>query len=282
MVVLFVILVVAVAATIGVGVLAHRRQWSLAGGPTAAGEKMARRFGPVSAALIAVVAGCLVVYALGLGLGKLAVHTQSRFDRPIFDWVYPRVNDNLFTRLNGKFTQMGNNPIVEVVCTISVILLACAYQRRWWLPTIAIIGAFVDQKVLYKLFGKVIHRTHPIATGFGNYPSGGVGRLIAIYGVIVLLAIMLIPSLSRAWKAGLWTGLATAAVIESFTRIYLSKHWTTDSVFSLVLGTTLLLVNIAAVTALARVGRTPPRRPVPAGPARHTREPLTDEQRRVT
>ncbi len=256
MALLFVILVVALAATIGVGTLAHRRSWSLAGGPDSWGRAAAERFGAVPGALLVLVPGCIVVFVVGLGLGYLAKGTQSGFDRPIFDWINPRVDDGLFTRLMSKFTQMGNNPITEVLCTVSVIILACAYKRRWWLPTIAIIVAFVDQKIIWKVLGKIIHREHPIA-GFGSYPSGGVGRLVSIYGVILLLVIMLIPTLSRAWKAGLWTGLAAAGVLESFTRIYLSKHWTTDAVFALPLATLLLLVNIAAVVALARLGTAP-------------------------
>ncbi len=75
--------------------------------------------GNVLAALAIFIIGGLVVFGIGLGLGNLAKCTQSGFDRPIFDWVHARVTDTLFTRLNGKFTQMGNNPIVEVVCTIS-------------------------------------------------------------------------------------------------------------------------------------------------------------------
>jgi hypothetical protein len=75
--------------------------------------------------------------------------------------------------------------------------------------------------------------------------------LLGVYAPIVILAIMVIPRLSRAWRAGLWTGLATAGVIEAFTRVYLSKHWFTDALFALPFGTLLLLTNVAAITALA-------------------------------
>lgn len=255
MALLYAILVVALAATVGTGILAIRGGWSYAG-PVSWGSSASRRMGNVLAALAIFIIGGLVVFGIGVALGYLAKGTQSGFDRPIFDWVQARVTDTLFTRLNSKFTQMGNNPIVEIVCTFAVILLACAYKRRWWLPTIAIVFAFTDQKVIWKLLGKIIHRDHPIA-GFGSYPSGGVGRLVSIYGVILLLVIMLLPTLSRAWRIGLWTGLIAAGVLETYTRIYLSKHWTTDSVFGLVLGTCLLLVNVAAVTALSRIGDGP-------------------------
>ncbi len=100
------------------------------------------------------------------------------------------------------------------------------------------------------MLGKIIHRDHPIATGFGSYPSGGVGRLVSIYGVILLLVDHAASDAQPRLATGLWTGLSPPASSSPYTRIYLSKHWTTDSVFGLVLGTWLLLVNVAAVTAL--------------------------------
>ena len=246
---LVVLFVLCVVAPIGAGVLAHRRGASLVGGPAAWGSRAAQRFGPVGGA-----AGVLVVGALGtavvcLGLGFLAKAVEHGVDRPVFDWVHPRVGANRFTSANEKLTLIGNNPIVQLVSLVAIIVLAAAYRRRWWLPVLAIGVAVLSEKYLQKFLGKTVDRGHPPTT-LGTFPSGGVGRILAVYGTIAVLVIVLAPTLSRAWRAGLWTGVVTAAVIEAFTRVYLSKHWLTDALFGLPFGALLMLTLGTATFAL--------------------------------
>lgn len=190
-----------------------------------------------------------MVIAVGLALGFLAKALQDGVDRPVFDWVQGRVRNNSFTRLNEKLTLVGNTPTAELVRLFSVLILAFAYRRRWWLPTAGIVVAFVSERYLQKILAKIVDRGHPPTT-LGTYPSGGLGRIIAIYGLVVLLVIRLQPTLSKPCRAGLWTGVITAAVVEAFTRVYLSKHWLTDAMFALPFGVLLLLTNVAAVSAI--------------------------------
>lgn len=250
MTVLAAVLASLIVISIATGCLAHRNGRSLGGGPTAWGEAAARRLGRLGGALAIVVVGWVVVIAVGLALGFLARALQDGVDRPVFDWVQGRVRNNPFTRLNEKLTLVGNTPTAELVCLFSVLILAFAYRRRWWLPTAGIVVAFVSERYLQKILAKIVDRGHPPTT-LGTYPSGGVGRIIAIYGLVVLLVILLQPTLSKSWRAGLWTGVITAAVVEAFTRVYLSKHWLTDAMFALPFGVLLLLTNVAAVSAIA-------------------------------
>jgi hypothetical protein len=259
--------VLAVVVPIAVGVVAHRAGWSLAGGPLAWGAAAARRFGRAGGTLLIVVVGWVVTIAVGLALGFLAKSLQSSVDEPIFNWVHPRVpGGSEFTTLNAKLTLIGNLPIIQLVVLVAGIVLAFAYRRRWWLPVIALLVALFGEKYLQKLLGKVVDRGHPPTT-LGTYPSGGVGRILAIYGVVMVLVIVLQPRLSRAWRAGLWTGVATAAVVEAFTRVYLSKHWFTDALFGLVFGTLLLLTHVAAVSAAAGAAADSPTALPPPGGA---------------
>ena len=245
--------VLLVAGTVGAGLLAYRRP-SSSGGPSIWGAAAARRFGPGPGALIVLVLGLAVTAVVGLALGFLAKAVQRHVDEPAFRWVHGRVHDgNLFSHAQDKLTLVGNNPIVQLVCFFSVLVLACAYRRRWWLPVLAVAVALVTEKYLQRFLGHVVDRGHPPTT-LGTYPSGGVGRILAVYGTIMILVLLLQPRLSRAWRIGLWTGLAAAAVMEAFSRLYLSKHWLTDALFGLPFGTLLLLTNVTAVCAL--VGRT--------------------------
>lgn len=254
MAVLVLVFVLAVVITIALGTAAHRRGWTVLGRPQAWGSAAAARFGGVPGALLLVLVGIVVTAVLGLGLGFLAKAIQRGVDEPVFRWVHARVRVNTFTSGNEKLTMLGNNPIVQLVALVAVIILAAAYRRRWWLPVAGIAAALLVEKYLQKFLGKVVDRGHPPTT-LGTFPSGGVGRILAVYGTIMILAILVQPCLSRAWRAGLWTGLATGAVVETFTRVYLSKHWLTDAVFGLPFGALLLLTNVAAISALAAPSR---------------------------
>lgn len=252
MTVLVLCFVLAVAIPVAVGGLAHRCHWSLAGGPAAWGAAAARRFGRAGGTLCVLAAGWAVTVAVGSALGFAAKRLQSAVDEPIFRWVHPRVpGSSEFTTVNAKLTLLGNLPTVQLVVLIAGIVLAFAYRRRWWLPVGSLLVALFAEKYLQKLLAKVADRGHPPTT-LGTYPSGGVGRILAVYGVVLILVMLLQPTLSRAWRAGLWTGVATAAVVEAYTRVYLSKHWFTDALFGLVFGMLLLVTHVAAVSAAAR------------------------------
>jgi hypothetical protein len=253
MALLALILALAFVVPVSVGVLAYRLHWSLFGGPTRWGNAAASRFGRVGGALVIAIPGWAVSLGVGVLLGKLAKKLTHRVDKPVLDWVLKRVpvgSTSEFTKLNNKLTLIGNNPVIELVVAISFIILAFAYRSRWYIPLLALFGAFGAEKLIHRELSKIVHRPKPIA-GAGTYPSGGVERILAIDCAVIVLVILLIPMLSRAWRAGLWTGLFTAAVVEAFTRVYLSKHWMTDAVFSLITGGLLALTTIAAVTALA-------------------------------
>ena len=251
MFVLVLLFVVLVVAAVGAGVLAHRRAWTVAGGPLAWGQALGGRFGAGGGAAVALVAGAAVTAVVGLGMGFLAKAVENPVDHPIFRWVRPRADPaSKFSDLNEKLTMMGNNPITQLVALLAAVVLAFAFgRRRWPVPVVALVVAVVLEKYLQKFLGRVVDRGHPPTT-LGTYPSGGVGRILAIYGTVVVLVIVLQPTLRREWRAGLWTGVVTAAVIEAYSRVYLSKHWFTDAAFGLVFGGLLLLTMATAVAAL--------------------------------
>lgn len=248
---LAVMLAVGIALAAGSGVLAYRLNWSMpAGGPARWGRSAARRVGAIPAAVAILALGTGAVTILSLPVGYLAKALEHSVDVPTFHYISDRVRGTShITTLNAKLTVIGNNGNVQVVCLLAGILFAAIWRRNFWVPLVLIASMFFLERYSQRWLAHTVDRGHPPTT-LGTFPSGGVARLLAIYGLILVLSVVLLPGLSRGWRVGLYTGLGTMAVIEAFTRVYLSKHWLTDAVGGFIFGYLLLIVATAAAAAL--------------------------------
>lgn len=251
---------------VAAGSVAYRTGWTMPiGGPTAWGLAAARRSGAIPAAIAIFVGGAIVTWAVSLPVGFLAKALEGPVDRPAYRFAQHRVHAGKFTALNEKLTVMGNNSEVQLICLFAVIVLACAYGRRWWVPVVLTVGMFYLERYAQRSLARVVHRGHPPTT-LGTFPSGGVARVISVYGLLIVLALLLAPGITHAFRVGIYTGLGTAAAIEAYTRWYLAKHWITDAISGLVFGYLLLAVGTAAAAALTysygpgRDASTPPSR----------------------
>ena len=245
------ILALAIAAVLAIGVMAYRRSWALpAGGPSQWGRAAAGRFGAIPATLAILVGGGLLATALSLPVGYLARSLDSPLDKPALSFTLNHVDPaSKFSSLNLKLTVLGNNGQIQLLGLLAVILLAFAWQRNWWVPVVLLVAVFYIERYSQRSLAMIVHRGHP-PTSLGTFPSGGVGRILSVYGLVLVLVLMLIPALSRAWRAGLFTGLGLAAVVEAYTRWYLAKHWVTDAAGAIIFGYLLLAVAAAAAAAL--------------------------------
>src|ERR1700712_5739222 len=143
MIVLIVIFVLCVALCAALGLAAYRGGWSMpSGGPTTWGRAAAARYGAGPAALFIFVGGSLVTWVLTLPVGFLAKALGGPLDHPAFRFTQSRVHANKFTSLNDKLTVMGNNSEIQLICLFAVIVLACAYGRRWWVPVVLTVAMF--------------------------------------------------------------------------------------------------------------------------------------------
>ena len=286
------IFVLAVAAVVAVGVAAYRQAWSLpGGGPSQWGRTAAARVGAIPATVAILVGGGLAATALSLPVGFLAKALESPVDKPSLSFALNHVRpDSKFTSLNLKLTVFGNNGQIQLICLVAVILLAFAWRRNWWVPVVLVVAVFYLERYSQRSLASIVDRGHP-PTSLGTFPSGGVGRILSVYGLVLVLILALLPTLSRAWRAGLFTGLAVAAVVEGYTRWYLSKHWLTDAVGAILFGYLLLAVAAAAAAALTSTfaptttfppsGSTPSEAadPGPSSTAKHSLEPSATRRR---
>jgi hypothetical protein len=249
---LFVIFALCIAVCLVLGAAAYRSGWTMPrGGPAAWGRAAAARYGAGPAALFIFVGGAIATWVLTLPVGFLAKALEGPLDHPAYRFTKSRVDaGSKFTALNTKLTVMGNNSEIQLICLFAIVVLACAYARHWWVPVVLTVGMFYLERYAQRSLANVVDRGHPPGT-LGTFPSGGVARLISVYGLLIVLALFLAPQITRAFRVGIYTGLGTAAVVEAYTRWYLAKHWITDALGALVFGYLLLAVGTAAAAALA-------------------------------
>jgi membrane-associated phospholipid phosphatase len=218
------------------------------------------RFTPVGAAAVLGAVGTaiatLVTYLLGL-----LTHLTGGFDLSVFQWTAIHVNEVTgavtppksetyihWARAAQLMTDVGNKHQIWYVSIVAAILLALAYKERFWIPPLCIAGAVIAQHYLQIWVGNAVHRGHPPTT-LGTYPSGGVARIIAVYGLIAFLILVRFKP-ARAWAVALWTFIALLAVQESYSRWFLQKHWLTDIIGGAIFGILLLAANCIATLAI--------------------------------
>jgi membrane-associated phospholipid phosphatase len=198
-------------------------------------------------------------------LGRVALRLENAWDLPVFTWFRDHQATAGPHRLMEILTQMGNRPVVYVVtCVAAVVLALLAPRRRWAPPALAVLAVLIEQVVRVGLL-KVVDRGHP-PTSAGTWPSGGVGRIIAIYGFIAFLvfwcAVRRAPAMAadrrtRRGAVALGVLIALMAIVEGYTRLYLLKHWLTDVLGGYVFGGLLLAVFVYAGRALLDADRPP-------------------------
>ena len=216
----------------------------------AAGDGLADSLGRVPAAFGVAGALSAVVVAVCWPLGWLAGKSESGVDHPVFRWV-PHHQTSAMTSLMKVATLMGNRFEIKIVMAVACVGFALLLRQRAVLPVLAIVGSFVLERYTQKILSLVVHRGHPPTT-LGTYPSGGCGRLIAIYGLIVFLVL-------HFWRPGrrvvlaAWSLLAVAGWVEGYSRIYLEKHWATDVVGGWIFGALLLGALVGTVWVLLGV-----------------------------
>ena len=217
--------------------------------PVAWGRLLAERTGVVAAGLVIALAGTQAVFLLGVPIGWAATKLEKPVDHPVFNFIYPRVHENAFTDVMKVLTKMGNIFEIRIECVIGAVLLGLLWRRYFYLPAAIILSTFILEKFMQKGLAKIIDRGHPVTT-LGTYPSGGCARLLSIGGIMVFLALLALPAVSRRVKITTWTVFAVLVWCEAFSRMYLSKHWLTDAIGGVILGVLLLLAVVSATAAL--------------------------------
>jgi membrane-associated phospholipid phosphatase len=194
--------------------------------------------------------GLAVAFAVSLVFGEVA-HHLNHSQQSAFDW-FASHQIQWWTRLNRRYTVIGNVDPVRKVALLSAVVLAVAYRRRWWFPPLMIAAALATEQVLRMAIAQIVYRGD--LPSIGSFPSGGCSRILAVYGIIVWLTLHVVRAGPRV-RLGAWTALALMVVVEGWTRIYLGGHFFLDVPGGWVFGTLLLLTLIQAARTLEHKGQ---------------------------
>ena len=211
-------------------------------------------FGRVSGAILTLAAGTGVIIAICWPIGY-AARKFTAHDHSVYNWVLPRAHTHWLHSAMSTLTKMSNNRESQVVAGAFMVLLTLAWLRHRrgigvLVPAVLLITAYELEHQLQHTLKLLAHRTGPVPADLGAYPSGGVARLISIYGLIIYLVLRRYGLTRTKWAVAAWTVLTAAVYTEAYSRLYLGKHWISDIVGGLVFGALLLAVLIAATRLL--------------------------------
>jgi hypothetical protein len=139
-----------------------------------------------------------------------------------------------------------------------------------------LIFGYLAEKYSQIILKTVVDRGHPPTT-HGTWPSGGMGRLTVVYGLLFFFVVRRFwPNSPRAWAA-CWTLLAVCGSIQAYARLNNLEHWTTDVVGGAVYGVLLLAMMLISYAGFGRVKRqvaAPTPEPMPVASVTPPREPV--------
>jgi hypothetical protein len=247
--------------------LAYRVGPKFAGGRVAARTRLAvegliTAFGRPGAAVVVVLAWSALIVAVFWPIGVLMHSLENAVDWPVLTWVTSRRNP-AFEDFNWFYTYLGDREPLKWVTGVGAVIFAVLWRRRFWIPLVAILAQFPIEQYVQAIVRGGVDRGHP-PTGLGSYPSGGIARIVMVFGTLALF-VALTWRVGRRAHVALGTFVLLLASYEGYSRIYTQKHWLTDVISGLVFGPALFLGFAVAVCVLA--GRYPGEPVKPAEPA---------------
>ena len=205
--------------------------------------------GTFPAYVLIVSASLPLIVIIGFAAGMVSTHRPFwSLNVSLFEW-FGREGPSVPTMLNlfRPVSRIASwHPVILIGGVASIGLVLLAKQQRWLAPVLVALAIFVERSVQVTI-GYFVHQPHPPTT-VASYPSGGVARVVAVYGFIAFLYLRLLPR--HGWRTSVlvWTCVALFGFLEGVARATLLLHWPFDIPGGWLLGILLLAVMMAAVT----------------------------------
>jgi len=194
-------------------------------------------------------AGGVLAYKVMDLLGPTVIKQGPLIDEPMYRWTVDH-QVKWWGDVMERLTKLGNSQPTWGAAGAAAATLAVAWPRRKWVPPVALGAAFVVERCVTLALRRKFGRPGPPSSPLGTYPSGGVDRVVYLYGLIAYLTWREFSGTpqGKAWAIG---AVAALSFNEAYSREYLSKHWFTDILSGLFYGAVLLAPSIAAVRLFA-------------------------------
>lgn len=250
----FAVVLVAGAVAIAYAERVHAPAWGrrLSTKMSDLADMSAGAIGRIGTGAIVVLAGWSMVIIAGWLLGEAAHKLEPTIDKPSFNWWQDHYLTGSWHGAWWKLTDIGSPPVTQIMTLAGAALLAVLYfgRHQWWLPSLVLLVSYPAEKYSQTILKLVVDRGHPPTT-MGTWPSGGMGRLIDVYGLIIYFVLMRYWRGSRRmWALGL-TLLALCASVQAYARINNLEHWMTDVIGGFVYGVLLLILFVLVHRAMS-------------------------------
>jgi membrane-associated phospholipid phosphatase len=181
-------------------------------------------------------------------LGMLSRHRPLRsLNNDVLHHYDSGLNAHLTSAMK-ILTQMGNFWQIVVAAVLGAVLLTLLSRTSRWVPAVLILTGLVGSRYLPKIVTNITRVPHP-PTDLGTYPSGGVTRLVVIYGILFFVGLRLFAVARPRLRAAVWSLFALMTWTEAYSRVHLQKHWVLDTVGGLLVGG----LTLAAILFASRV-----------------------------
>ena len=131
-------------------------------------------------------AGGALAYKVMELLGPAVINHGPVIDEPIYYWTADH-QVKWWSDVMERLTKIGNSQPTWGAAGAAAATLAVAWPRRKWVPPAALGTAFVVEKCVTLALRRRFSRPGPPSSPLGTYPSGGVDRVVYLYGLIAYL-----------------------------------------------------------------------------------------------